>query len=41
MIRKILFIVSMLVLASVALAACGGAAYECEDRAGLRDLCAR
>jgi branched-chain amino acid transport system substrate-binding protein len=34
MIRKILFIVSMLVLASVALAACGGAAYECEDALG-------
>ena len=34
MIRKILFVVSMLVLASVALAACGGAAYECEDELG-------
>jgi len=29
-----LFVVSMLVLASVALAACGGAAYECEDELG-------
>jgi branched-chain amino acid transport system substrate-binding protein len=34
MIRKSLFVVSMLVLASVALAACGGAAYECEDELG-------
>ena len=34
MIRKMLFVVSMLVLASVALAACGGAAYECEDELG-------
>ena len=34
MIRKILFVVSMLVLASVALAACGGAEYECEDELG-------
>ena len=34
MTRKILFVVSMLVLASVALAACGGATYECEDELG-------
>ena len=34
MTRKILFVVSMLVLASVALAACGGAEYECEDELG-------
>ena len=34
MTRKLLFVLSMLVLAGLALAACGGAAYECEDALG-------
>jgi branched-chain amino acid transport system substrate-binding protein len=32
--KKFLFVLSLLVLAGLALAACGGAAYECEDPLG-------
>ena len=32
--RRLVFLLSMLVLAGITLAACGGAAYECEDALG-------
>lgn len=32
--RRLVYLLSMLVLAGIALAACGGAAYECEDELG-------
>ena len=32
--RRLVYLLSMLVLAGIALAACGGAAYECEDALG-------